>query len=86
MLAIALFLDKHKKTLTDVSRRTIESAWVARFKEKLGQPQRSPTQVMKAYCEDLDITSGHLDLAMDWDCWPEDEYGDFTQDLHINQD
>jgi hypothetical protein len=86
MLAIALFLDKHKKTLTDDSRRTIESTWVARFKEKLGQPQRSPTQVMKAYCDDLDITSGHLDLAMDWDCWPEDEYGDFSQDLHITQD
>ena len=86
MLAIALFLDKYKKTLPDDSRRTIESTWVARFKEKLGQPQRSPTQVMKAYCNDLDITSGHLDLAMDWDCWPEDEYGAFTQDLHINQD
>ena len=86
MLAIALFLDKHKKTLTEDSRRAIESTWVARFKEKLGQPQRSPTQVMKAYCDDLDITSGHLDLAMDWDCWPEDEYGDFTQDLHITQD
>jgi len=86
MLAIALFLDKYKKTLPDDSRRTIESTWVARFKEKLGQPQRSPTQVMKAYCEDLDITSGHLDLAMDWACWPEDEYGAFTQDLHINQD
>ena len=86
MLAIALFLDKHKKTLTEDSRRAIESTWVARFKEKLGQPQRSPTQVMKAYCEDLDITSGHLDLAMDWDCWPEDDYGDFTQELHLTQD
>jgi hypothetical protein len=86
MLAIALFLDKYKKTLPDDSRRAIESAWVARFKEKLGQPQRSPTQVMKAYCEDLDITSGHLDLAMYWDCWPEDDYGAFTQDLHIPQD
>jgi hypothetical protein len=86
MLAIALFLDKHKKTLTEDSRRAIESTSVARFKEKLGQPQRSPTQVMKAYCSDLDISLGHLDLAMDWDCWPEDEYGDFTQDLSITQD
>jgi hypothetical protein len=41
---------------------------------------------MKAYCSDLDISLGHLDLAMDWDCWPEDEYGDFTQDLTITQD
>jgi len=80
MLAIALFLDKYKKTLPEDSRRTIESTWVAQFKEKLGQPQPSPTQVMKAYCDDLDITSGRLDLAMDWACWPEDEYGDFTKD------
>jgi hypothetical protein len=65
MLAIALFLDKYKKTLTEDTRRTVESTWVARFWEKLGQPHRSPTQVMKAYCNDLDITSGHLDLAMD---------------------
>jgi hypothetical protein len=87
MLAIALFLDKYiKRSVTDDTRRTIKSTWVARWKEKLGQPQRSPNQVMKAYCEDLYITTGHLDLAMDWECWPEDEYGDFTQDLHNEQD
>jgi len=87
MLAIALFLNKYiKMSLTDDTRRTIESTWIARWKEKLGQPQRSPTQVMKAYCNDLDITSGHLDLAMDWECWPEDEYGDFSQDLQIERD
>ena len=75
MLAIAMFLDKYvKQSLSDDVHRTIESTWVARWKEKLGQPQRSPTQVMKAYCDDLDISPGHLDLAMDWDCWPVNEY------------
>ena len=87
MLAIALFLNRYiKSSLPDDSRQTIESAWVARWKEKLGQPQRSPSQVMKAYCDDLDITAGHLDQAMDWDCWPEDEYGDFAQDLQLERD
>ena len=87
MLVIGLFLNKYIKTsLTDNTHRTIESTWVARWKEKLGQPQRSPTQVMKAYCDDLDITSGHLNLAMDWECWSEDEYGDFSQDLQIERD
>jgi hypothetical protein len=52
----------------------------------LGQPQRSPTQVMKAYCADLDISSGHLAMAMDWDCWPVDEYGEFTQGLQLPQE
>jgi hypothetical protein len=87
MLAIALFLDKYvKHSLSDDVRRTIESTLVARWKEKLGQPQRTPSQVMKAYCDNLDISPGHLDLAMDWDCWPVDEYGDFTQDLHNDQE
>jgi hypothetical protein len=87
MLAIALFLDKYvKQSLSDDVRRTIELTWVSRWKEKLGQPQRSPSQVMKAYCDNLDISPGHLDLAMDWDCWPVDEYGDFTQDLHVDHE
>jgi hypothetical protein len=87
MLAIALFLDKYvKHSLSDNVRRTIESTWVSRWKEKLGQPQRSPSQVMKAYCDNLDISPGHLDLAMDWDCWPVDEYGDFTQKLHVDHE
>ncbi len=79
MLAIALFLDKYvKHSLSDNVRRRIESTWVDQWKEKLGQPQRSPTQVMKAYCANLDISSGHLAMAMDWDCWPVDEYSEFT--------
>jgi hypothetical protein len=68
MLAIALFLDKYvKHSLSDNDRCRIESKWVNRWKEQLGQPQRSPTQVMKAYCADLEISWGHLDLAMDWE-------------------
>ena len=87
MLAIALFLNKYIKTSpTDDTHRTIKSTWVARWKEKLGQPQRSPSQVMKAYCDDFYITSGHLNLAMDWECWPEDEYGDFSQELQLERD
>ena len=87
MLAIDLFLDKYiKHSLADNVRCTIESTWVDRWKKKLGQPQRSPTQVMKAYCDDLEISPSHLDLAMDWDCWPVDEYGNFTQGVHIDQE
>ena len=87
MLVIALFIDKYvKHSLSDNVRCTIESTWLAQWKEKLGQPQRSPTQVMKAHCDDLDISPGRLDLAMDWDCWPVDEYGDFTQGLHNDQE
>jgi hypothetical protein len=87
MLAIALFLDKYiKHSLSDDDRRRIELNWVDRWKEQLGQPQCSPTQVMKAYCADLDISSGHLDHAMNWDCWPVNEYGEFMQGLNNFQE
>jgi hypothetical protein len=46
-------------------------------KDKLGLPQCPPSQVMKACCADLDISLDILDRAMDWDCWPVDESGDF---------
>ncbi len=87
MLTIALFMDKYiKHSLSDDDPRRIGLNWVDRWKEQLGQPQRSPTQVMKAYCADLDICLGHLDLAMDWDCWPVDEYGKFMQGLNNTQE
>jgi hypothetical protein len=51
MLAIALFLDKYiKHSLSDDDRHRIELNWVNRWKEQLGQPQHSPSQVMKVYC------------------------------------
>jgi hypothetical protein len=87
MLAITLFLDKHvKHSLSDNDRPRIESNWVDRWKKQLGQPQRSSTQVIKAYCANMDISLGHLDLAMDWECWPVDEYGDFIQGLDNTQE
>jgi hypothetical protein len=79
MLAMALFVQKYiKQSLSNKGRRKIESDWIGMWKNKLAQPQRLLSQVMKAYCSDLDITSDHLDRAMDWDCWPVDTYGDFA--------
>ncbi len=43
------FLDKHvKQSLSDEDKRKVESNWLRMYKEKLGQPQRPPSQVMKA--------------------------------------
>jgi hypothetical protein len=53
---------------------------------EVGPTSTISLSVMKAYCDDLDITSGHLDLAMDWECWPEDKYGDFSQELQLERD
>ncbi len=79
MFAMAIYLDKYiKQSLSEEDKRKIESSWLRVWKEKLHQPQQSPTQVMKAYCMDPDISLDHLNLAMDWDCWPVDECGDFA--------
>ena len=71
MLAIALSIERHKKQLSESKKMAIEEAWVAWWKNKVGQPARTPCQVMRAYCDDLYIFVDHLADAMDWDCWPE---------------
>ena len=78
MLAMALFLDKYvRQSLSDEDKHKVELAWLRKHKDKLGLPQHPPSQVMKAYCADLDILSDLLNRTMDWDCWPVDESGDF---------
>jgi hypothetical protein len=44
MLALALLLEKYiKQSLSDNDWRKIESNWLHTWKDKLDQPQRSPT-------------------------------------------
>jgi hypothetical protein len=73
MLALALFIECHKQSLSDSERNEIESKWLARWKERLGQPARTPRQVMHTYCNVMNITTNTLNLAMDWECWPESD-------------
>jgi hypothetical protein len=71
MLALALFIEHHKKFLLDAERNEIESTWLACWKVCLGQPAGTPRQVMRTYCDVLNITEDTLNLIMDWECWPE---------------
>jgi hypothetical protein len=73
MLAIALFVERHKTQLSESKKSKIKEAWILRWKDKVGQPTRTPRQVMRAYCKDMDISANHLINAMDWDCWPVSE-------------
>ena len=73
MLALALFIECHKQSLSDAERNDIESKWIARWKARLGHPARTPRQVMHSYCDEMNITADTLDLAMDWECWPESD-------------
>ena len=71
MLALALFIERHKQSLSDTERDSIESQCLTRWKERLGQPARTPRQVMHTNCDAMNITPETLNLALDWDCWPE---------------
>lgn len=82
MLALALFIERHKKSLTDTARNEIELNWLARWRDRLGQPARTPRQVMRTYCDALNITADTLDHAMDWECWPESDV-DLADDVAL---
>jgi hypothetical protein len=73
MLATAICLKRYMKhNLSALVRDAIEKDWLAKWKERLGNPDRTPRQVMCAYVEDLDITVALLDNEMEWDCWTDD--------------
>jgi hypothetical protein len=84
MLAMALFLERYiKSTMTAVEKDKLESAWLKRWQERLGNPTRLPRKVMMAYLEDMDITPEVLDEQMEWDCWP---MGDEMEAIELPQD
>ena len=63
-----------KLDLATTTRDSIEKDWLKRWNKRLGNPDRTPRQVMRTYVEDLDITVAHLDEEMDWDCWDFDAF------------
>ena len=77
VLAIALFLEKYKRELTDEAKDKIETNWVDRWRSVLGTQQKKPRRVMKTYLDLLDISVDELDDQMCWDCWPD---GDDDED------
>ena len=65
MLAIELFVDRHKDQLSENKKSSIEEKWIACWKDNVGQPTHTPRQVMRTYCKELDISAEHLIEAMD---------------------
>ncbi len=73
VLAIALFIEKYKKDLSADVKDHIESDWIARWRGSLGNLNRKPRRVMKAYLDLMDMTMDDLDDQMCWECWPDEE-------------
>jgi hypothetical protein len=71
MLAIALFLDRYKLDMSETDKSQLESKWLSWWKDRVGQPARTPRQLMRTYCDTLNITPEHLDQAMQWESWPD---------------
>ena len=79
MLATAICLERYmKKDLSASTRDSIEKDWLERWTARLGNPDRTPRQIMRTYVEDLDITVASLDDEMEWDCWANDAFEDST--------
>ena len=73
MLAITLYINRYTKNISATDRSTIESCWLNKYRAKLGQPSRTPHQIMGTFCDNYNITPDHLDQAMDWECSDPDE-------------
>ncbi len=56
---------RHSHKISKAEKSSIEEKWTAYWRDKLGQPNRTPRQVMWAYCDELDIMTEHLITAMD---------------------
>ncbi len=65
-----------KKDLSLSSRDSIEKDWLERWNTRLGNPDRTPRQVMRTYVEDLDNTVATLEEEMESDCWDNDAFKD----------
>ena len=69
-----------KHDLSASVRDAIKKDWLDRWKARLGDPDRTPRQIMRTYVEDLDITVARLDNEMEWDCWDDDEATGYESD------
>jgi len=82
MLAMALFLEKYNRLMSNADCDKIQVAWLQCWKDNLGNPSRMPRKVMKAYLDYMDILAEMLDDQMDWECWPiDDEVEEFDFDI-----
>ncbi len=56
-----------KKDPSASTRDSNEKDWLERWTARIGNPDRTPWQIMRTYVEDLDITVASLDDEMEWD-------------------
>jgi hypothetical protein len=80
MLAIAIFIKNYKKEASADMKDRIEEVWLAHWKSKLGNPNKKPRCMMRAYINLLDSTVDVVDEQMCWECWPKDNGDNMFKD------
>jgi hypothetical protein len=76
MLATAIYLEWYmKNVMSAVLCNSIKKEWLAHWNDRLGNPTKTPRQVLHSYVEDLEISVAGLDAEMEWDCWEEEDLG-----------
>ncbi len=73
VLAIALFIKKYKRHISNDMKDWLEAEWLKHWKDSLGNPTKKPCRIMKAYLDLMDISMDYLDENMCWDCWPDED-------------
>jgi hypothetical protein len=76
MLAIALFIEKYKRNISNKEKDKLEHDWLKHWRGVLGNPSKTPRHVMQAYIDYLDILVDALDDQICWDCWQDDDTDD----------
>jgi hypothetical protein len=62
--------------MSKADKSQLKLKWITRWKDRVGQPARTPHQLMRTYCNMLNITPDHLDKAMMWESWPDNSLSD----------
>ena len=69
-----------KHNMSPGLRDSIKKEWLDHWKERLGNPTKTPCQILCAYVEELDITVANLDTKMEWEYWDTADPDDDSQD------
>jgi hypothetical protein len=61
MLAIALFIKKYKRNISNEEKDKLEHDWLKCWHKVIRNPSKTPCHVMRAYIEYLDVSVDALD-------------------------
>jgi hypothetical protein len=68
MLAIALFIKKYKRNISNKKKDKLEHDWLKRWRGALGNPSKTPRCIMRVYIDFLNILVNALEDQIFWDC------------------